>query len=73
MEIFNVISNCDICNEQKTLCREVITITKDGKQKVETWCEKCYKEAEKEVIEERARQDEEAMYEVYKDIIRSSY
>lgn len=69
MEEFNTVSSCDICGEQETLCKEEIVITKDGKQKVETWCKKCCKDA----IEEMAMQNEEAMHEVYKDIIRSSY
>lgn len=73
MKEFNIVSSCDICGEQETLCKEEIVITKDGRQKVETWCKKCYKVAEQEAIEEMAMQNEEAMREVYKDIIRSSY
>ena len=69
MKEFNIISSCDICGEQKVLCKEEIVITKDGRQKVETWCKKCYEEA----IEEISEKNEEAMYEVYEDIIRSSY
>lgn len=46
MKEFNTVSSCDICGEQETLCKEEIVITKDGRQKVETWCKKCYKQAE---------------------------
>ena len=51
MEEFNTVSSCDICGEQETLCKEEIVITKDGRQKVETWCKKCYKQAEQEALE----------------------
>lgn len=73
MEEFNTVSSCDICGEQETLCKEEIVITKDGRQKVETWCKKCYKQVKQEALEEMAMQNEEAMHEVYKYIIRSSY
>ena len=73
MKEFNIVSGCHICGEQETLCKEEIVITKDGRQKVETWCKKCYREIEQEAIEEMAMKNEEAMYEVYEDIIRSSY
>ena len=66
---FSIVSNCDICGEKETLCKEEIVTTKDGRQKMETWCKKCYEEA----VEEIAKKNEEAMYEVYEDIIRSSH
>ena len=69
MREFNVISNCDICKEQKALCKEITLFTKEKKQEVAMWCVKCSQEIE----EEMARQQEEALYEVYEDIIRSSY
>lgn len=69
MEEFNVISRCDICKSESVLCKEVILITEEKQQKVETWCKKCFKKVEDEIAE----QQEELMYEVYKDIIKSSH
>lgn len=69
MEEFNNISECDICKTKSVICKEVILITKEKQQKVETWCKEC----SEKVDEEFAKQQEEAMYEVYEDIIRSSY
>ncbi|WP_195954810.1 hypothetical protein [Clostridium tertium] len=69
MKEFNVISECDICKNKSILCKEVIIITKEGKQKVETWCGECSKKIDEEIAE----QQEEQMQEVYQDIIRSSY
>lgn len=69
MEGFNVISDCDICKERKVLCTEEILITNDNKQKVETWCKKC----KDKMLKEHYKREEELMYEVYEDIIRSSH
>ena len=69
MKEFNFIADCDICNKRNTLCKEVTLFTKEKKKEVAMWCVKC----SQEIDEEMARQQEEALYEVYEDIIRSSY
>lgn len=68
MDEFNVNAECDIC-KQKKLCTEIILINKQKQQKVEFWCKDCIDEIEKE----EAKKQEEAMQEVYEDIIRSSH
>lgn len=69
MENFEVISKCSICEKEDVLCAKITLITKDKTQEIENWCEDCYNKEIKEI----ARQNEELMYEVYDDIIRSSH
>lgn len=66
---FNVIGQrCSICKENKP-CTETVVITKEKRQKIEFWCKKCFEE----ITEEEQQKQEEAMREVYTDIIRSSH
>lgn len=69
MEVFNIISKCDICKDESVFCKEVTLLTKEREEKIEKWCEKCSKKIDEEI----AKQNELDMYEVYEDIIRSSY
>jgi hypothetical protein len=68
IEEFNVTGQCDIC-KQNNMCTEIITITKDRKQKVEFWCKDCIDK----INEEEAKEQELQMQEVYEGIIRDMH
>ena len=53
MEEFNVIAKCIMCGKEKQVCTEVIKITQQGGQKVETWCKSCYKDIKEEINKQR--------------------